>query len=187
MIVLIRLIDLIHWAQGSFLWTPWTSKSFKIPNFLAPRSRVWIARVVEIERHFFLGKLVVTLSPVVHIKLSTAECVQFHHFRSLIFYYFTFTTLCTAPTSLSPWLVKLIRILPSPPSLPAAGTRSTPGRRAMFRSLLLLHPWPLSRWRRTWFLRYPINGRNQTSSKLISMLIMISAGWWAIWFLLFLR
>jgi hypothetical protein len=49
----IRLIDPIHLSQGSFLWTPQTSKSFKLPNFLTHRSRVRIARMVEIERHLF--------------------------------------------------------------------------------------------------------------------------------------
>jgi hypothetical protein len=31
-----------------------TSKSFKLPNFSAPQSRVRIARVVKTERHLFL-------------------------------------------------------------------------------------------------------------------------------------
>jgi hypothetical protein len=56
MIVPIRLIDLIHLSQGLFLWTPQTSKSFKLPNFSAPRSHIRIAQVVEIEMHLFLEK-----------------------------------------------------------------------------------------------------------------------------------
>jgi hypothetical protein len=36
-----------------------------------------------------------------HIKLSITECVQSHHFCSLIFYCSTFTVVCVAPTSLS--------------------------------------------------------------------------------------
>jgi hypothetical protein len=59
---------------GSFLRTSQTSKSFKLPNFSAPRFRVWIARVVEIERHLFLGKQIITLSHAAHIKLGVDEC-----------------------------------------------------------------------------------------------------------------
>jgi hypothetical protein len=37
----------------SFSRTSWASKSFKLPNFLVPRSRVRIVRVVETERYPF--------------------------------------------------------------------------------------------------------------------------------------
>jgi hypothetical protein len=38
---------------GSFLRKLWTSKSFKLPNFLAHQFHVRITRVVEIEMHLF--------------------------------------------------------------------------------------------------------------------------------------
>jgi hypothetical protein len=42
--------------QGSFPCMPWTSKYFKLPNFLASRSRFRIPRAVETERYpFFSG------------------------------------------------------------------------------------------------------------------------------------
>jgi hypothetical protein len=42
--------------QGSFLRTLWTSKYFKLPNFLASQSRFRIPWAVETERYpFFLG------------------------------------------------------------------------------------------------------------------------------------
>jgi hypothetical protein len=53
MTVPIGLIDLIYLSQVSFLLTPWTSKSFKLSHFLAPRSRFRIARVLQTERHLF--------------------------------------------------------------------------------------------------------------------------------------
>jgi hypothetical protein len=40
-------------------------------------------QVVETERHLFLGKQIVTLSPDAHIKLSTAMHAKFHHFTPL--------------------------------------------------------------------------------------------------------
>jgi hypothetical protein len=87
----IGLIDFIHLAQCSFLWTPRTStsKSFKFQNFLASRPRMQIARVVETGRHLFLTKCIIILSSVAHIKLSITECAQSHHFRSLAFQSFT--------------------------------------------------------------------------------------------------
>jgi hypothetical protein len=39
--------------QGSFPCTPWTSKYFKLSNFLASRSRFRIPRAVETERYLF--------------------------------------------------------------------------------------------------------------------------------------
>jgi hypothetical protein len=39
--------------NGSLLRMPRTSKSFKLPNFLAPRSRARITQVVETEMHLF--------------------------------------------------------------------------------------------------------------------------------------
>jgi hypothetical protein len=39
--------------------------------------------VVEIERHLFLGKRIITLSPAAHIKLGIAKHVSSHHFLLL--------------------------------------------------------------------------------------------------------
>jgi hypothetical protein len=103
-IVPIGLIDLIHLSQSFFLWMSQTLKSFKFPNFLAPRPRIRIARVVETEIHPFLRKRIIILSPVAHIKLGIAECVQSHHFRSLAFQSFTASHL---PLSVSLPLISL--------------------------------------------------------------------------------
>jgi hypothetical protein len=40
--------------------------------------------VVETERHPFLGKQIVTLSPIAHIKLSATEHVKCHRFSLLL-------------------------------------------------------------------------------------------------------
>jgi hypothetical protein len=49
--------------QGSFPYTPQTSKYFKLPNFSASRSHFRIPRAVETERYpFFLGKQIIMLS-----------------------------------------------------------------------------------------------------------------------------
>jgi hypothetical protein len=57
--------------------------------------------VVEKERHLFLGKRIIILSPAAHIKLSAAEHVQSHHFSLLPsnLLLLPFTACCTAPTS----------------------------------------------------------------------------------------
>jgi hypothetical protein len=68
---------------SSFSWTQRTSKYFKLPTFLLPQSRDWIMQVVETERHLFLGKQIVTLSPDAHIKLSATMHAKFHHFTPL--------------------------------------------------------------------------------------------------------
>jgi hypothetical protein len=60
-----------------------TSKSFKLSNFLALQSRVQIARVAETERHLFLVKRIITLSPSAHTKLGVVEHVSSHRFLLL--------------------------------------------------------------------------------------------------------
>jgi hypothetical protein len=62
-------------AQGSFSSMPRISKYFKLPNFLALRSRVRIVWVVEKQRHLFVGMEIITLSLAVRIKLSVVEHV----------------------------------------------------------------------------------------------------------------
>jgi hypothetical protein len=76
-------------------------KIFQISNFLASQFCVRIARVVETERHLFLGKQIVILLPAAHIKLSTDEHVQFHHFSLLSsnLLLIPFIACCAAPTS----------------------------------------------------------------------------------------
>jgi hypothetical protein len=63
---------------GSFSWSLWTSEYFKLPNFLfldsATRLRGWLKQ----KGIFFLGKQIVTLSPVVHIKLSALSSIASH-------------------------------------------------------------------------------------------------------------
>jgi hypothetical protein len=54
-----------------------------IPNFWAPQSRGRITRVIKIERHLFLGKCIVTLSPTAHIKLDAIVHAKSHHFSLL--------------------------------------------------------------------------------------------------------
>jgi hypothetical protein len=54
MTVPIGLISIDPLTKSLFSWMPQISKKFKLPNFLAPQSRDFIARVVEIERHLFL-------------------------------------------------------------------------------------------------------------------------------------
>jgi hypothetical protein len=66
--------------QGSFSWKSCTSKYFKFLIFLSSRSGGRIAWVVEIERHLFLGKQIITLSFAMHIKLSAAVHARSHHF-----------------------------------------------------------------------------------------------------------
>jgi hypothetical protein len=59
------------------------SKYFKIPTFLAPRSRGRIVWVVETKRHFFFRKCIITLSHVVHIKPDTAVHTESYPFSLL--------------------------------------------------------------------------------------------------------
>jgi hypothetical protein len=70
MIVSNGLIAFCPLCRGSFLGTPRTSKSFKLSTFwlldLASGSRGWLKQ----KGIFFLGKRIVTLSPVVPIKLA---------------------------------------------------------------------------------------------------------------------
>jgi hypothetical protein len=79
----------------------WTSKYFKLPNFLASLIRVWIAWVVETERYIFLGKRIIILSSAAHIKLSAAEHIMSHRFSlspsNLLL--LLFTAYCVAPIS----------------------------------------------------------------------------------------
>jgi hypothetical protein len=67
MTMLNGLIAFCPLRGGSFLGTPQISKSFKLPPF---RFHVQIARAVETEKHLFLGKQIITLLSVVHIKLT---------------------------------------------------------------------------------------------------------------------
>jgi hypothetical protein len=57
--------------------------------------------VVEIKRHLFLVKQIITLLPTVHIKLGATEHVKSHRFllspSNLLL--LPFTTCCTTPTS----------------------------------------------------------------------------------------
>jgi hypothetical protein len=62
---------------------PRTSKYFNVLTFLASRFHGWIAQVVGTERHLFLGKHIITLSPATHIKLDTAVHTMSHHFSLL--------------------------------------------------------------------------------------------------------
>jgi hypothetical protein len=57
--------------------------------------------VVETERQLFIGKQIITLSPMVHIKLRATEHIKSHRFSLSTFQSFTppFTTRCTTPTS----------------------------------------------------------------------------------------
>jgi hypothetical protein len=57
-------------------------------------------RVVEIERHLFLGKQIVTLSPVMHIKLNTTVHARSHHFSPLPSSLLLSYSLLTAPPPL---------------------------------------------------------------------------------------
>jgi hypothetical protein len=52
----IKMISIDLLTRSVFSGKPCISKSFEFLNFLAPQSHGWIARVVEIERHLFLGK-----------------------------------------------------------------------------------------------------------------------------------
>jgi hypothetical protein len=57
--------------------------------------------MVEIERHIFLEKQIIILSPATHIKLSTTEHVKSHHFSiwpsNLLL--LPLTSCCIAPAS----------------------------------------------------------------------------------------
>jgi hypothetical protein len=83
MTVPIGLIYVDPLTRSLFSWTHWISKSFKLPNFSAPQSRGQIARVVEIERHLFLGKQITALSPNMHIKLDVVVHAKSYHFSLL--------------------------------------------------------------------------------------------------------
>jgi hypothetical protein len=70
--------------------------------------------MVEIERHLFLMKGIVTLSSASHIKLSTTENVKSHRFSllpsNLLLSHLLLTALLPLLTQ---WLVKLTRSLMS--------------------------------------------------------------------------
>jgi hypothetical protein len=129
---------------GSFSWMPHTSKYFKLLTFSASRSCVRITRVVETERHLFLGKRIITLSPAAHIKLSTAEHVKSHRFSFLPSNLLLSHLLLTAPLPLpSQWLVKLTRSFRFPMSPSSMRPRVLLEQRAMFRWRLPPPTWPL--------------------------------------------
>jgi hypothetical protein len=101
-------------------------KIFQISNFLASRSRDQIARVVDTERHLFLGKQIVTPLPATHIKLSTAEPVESHRFSLLPSNLLLFHLLHAAPLPLlTPWLLKLTKSFTPPTSMPSVTPRVT--------------------------------------------------------------
>jgi hypothetical protein len=78
MTVPIGLISADLLTRSSFSWTPQISKSFKLSIFSAPQSCGRITRVVEIERHLFLRKCIITLSPAEHINLDDTVHVKSH-------------------------------------------------------------------------------------------------------------
>jgi hypothetical protein len=86
-------VDLL--IGGSFPWTSHISKYFKVPNFLASQSRDQIARVVETEKHHFLGKRIITLSSAMHIKVDATMHAKSHRFSLLssIFLLFIYCSL----------------------------------------------------------------------------------------------
>jgi hypothetical protein len=75
-------IDLL--TMSVFSGMPWISKSFDLPNFLASQSCDQIVQVVEIERHLFLRKQIITQSPNAHIKLDATANAKSHHFSCLL-------------------------------------------------------------------------------------------------------
>jgi hypothetical protein len=135
MTVSIGLIDPIHLSQGSFLWTSRTSKSFKLPNFSAPRSYVRIAWMVEIERHLFS----------LEVNCHTVTCCAYkverrwvHLVPSLpILFPSNFSLLAALLPLLTPWPQKLLTIFPSPMRPPVMMPRATPGRRTLLQPPLL--------------------------------------------------
>jgi hypothetical protein len=59
--------------------------------------------VVETERHLFLGKRIVTLSPAAHIKLNATVHTKSHHFSLLPSSPLLSYSLLAAPP---PWLLR---------------------------------------------------------------------------------
>jgi hypothetical protein len=117
----VGLLDL-----GSFLRTPWTSKSFELLNFLTPQIRIWIARAIEIEGHLFLGKQIAAL------------LIVFHRFLLLP------SHLPLPSPFTAPWLTPLL-LLPHRSTTMTLGT--TPGRKAPRWQPLLLQPVAPPKWR----------------------------------------
>jgi hypothetical protein len=79
----IGLIFVYMLTRSSFSWTLQILKSFKLPNFSAPQSRGRITRVVETDRYLFLGKRIITLFPVIHIKLDATVHAKSHRLSLL--------------------------------------------------------------------------------------------------------
>jgi hypothetical protein len=103
---------------GFFSWTLQTSKSFELPNFLFLDSATGLRRWLKQKRHLFLGRRIITQSPATHIKLSTAEHVESHHFSLLSFNLLHSNLLLTAPVPLlTQWLMKLTSLFMLPVSL----------------------------------------------------------------------
>jgi hypothetical protein len=98
-------------------------KIFYTSKLFAPRSHTRIARVVETERHLFLGKEIITLSPAVHIKLDTTMHAKSHHFSLSSLLLFHLLIYCKAPTPLAQWLVNPIRLCLPPLLLPMLSLR----------------------------------------------------------------
>jgi hypothetical protein len=115
MTVLSGLIYVDPLNGSSFSWMLRISKYFKHPTFLAPQFYDRVTWVVEIERNLFLGKCIITLLSIMHIKLNAVVHTKCHHFSLLLSKPSAFhSLLTTVPSSTPPWLVNLTR---SPMSL----------------------------------------------------------------------
>jgi hypothetical protein len=152
-------------------------KIFQIFNFSASRFRVWIARVVEIEIHLFIGKQIVILSPAAYINLSTIEHIKSHRFTLLTPIFYCFHLLLAAPLPLpTPWLVRLTRSFMSPTCPSSMIVRVNLRQRVMFWRHLLLPMWLLQRW---WIrppLKWSITRRRRWSPRQIARPIIPSVG-----------
>jgi hypothetical protein len=145
MIMPIELLSADLLTRSSLSWTLQISKPFKLLNFSAPQSRGRITWVVETERHIFLRKCVVTLSPAAHIKLVSIVHVKSHHFSLLLSktVCFSFTSHCNAPPSTPPWPMNLIRFLMLPAMLLTPVLRVVLLRRARMLLRPPPRPWPI--------------------------------------------